>query len=85
MKINVLWSFGEAVENIKAIKEYYIDLLSSFSIYEGKQKNIAQGEIKRQIYSLGILEWQKDKLWEFMNDDVPYAMLVHLGNRQKPN
>jgi len=83
MKINLLWDFKEAVDNIKAIKEHYVGLLSSFSIYEGKQRNIAQGEIRNQIYSLDILEWQKDKLWEFMNGDVPYSVLKSLGNRQR--
>lgn len=83
MKINPFWDFGEAVENIKAIKSYYIGLLSSFSIYEIKQKVIAQAEIRNQIYELDIFEWQKDKLWEYMNDDIPYIMLKALGNRQK--
>ena len=85
MKINLLWSFSEAVDNIKAIKEHYVGLLSSFSIYELKQKNIAIGTIRKEIYSLKILEWQKDKLWEYMNDDIPFIMLKALGNRQKPN
>ena len=83
MKINLLWSFSEAVDNIKAIKEHYVGLLSSFSIYEGKQKNIVIKETRNQIYSLDIYEWQKDKLWEYMNDDIPFIMLKALGNRQK--
>ena len=83
MKINLFWDFGEAVENIKAVKDYYISLLSSFSIYEIKQRNIAQREIRNNIYQLDIFEWQKDKLWEFMNGDVPYSVLKSLGNRQR--
>ena len=83
--IDTSWSFSQAVNNIRTIKDQYIGLLSSFSIYELKQKNIAMGEIRKEIYSLKILEWQKDKLWEFMNNDIPFNVLYTLGNRQKNN
>lgn len=80
--IDTSWNFNEAINNIKAVKDKYIGLLSSFSIYEIKEKRIAICNIRKQIYKLNILEWQKDKLWEFMNGDVPYIILCGLRNRQ---
>lgn len=85
MKINLLWDFGEAVDNIRTIREQYEELLSSFSIYELKQKGMLIKAIRDKIYQLNIFEWQKDKLWEYMNGDIPYIILKGLGNRQKPN
>lgn len=81
--IDKRWNFKQAVENIKAVKDYYIELLSSFSIYETKQKRITIQEIRKQVYELQILEWQKDKLWEYMNDDETLTTLIIIANRQK--
>lgn len=81
--INASWTFSEAINNIKAVKDYYIGLLSSFSIYEILKKRIAITNFRNEVYNLDILEWQKDKLWEFLNGDVPYIILCGLRNRQK--
>ena len=82
--IDTSWTFNEAINNIKAIKDEYIGLLSSFSIYDGKQKKAVIHNVRKEIYKLQFEEWKKDKLWEFMNDDIPYIILVGLRNRQKP-
>jgi len=76
--INASWDFREAVNNIKAIKDKYTSLLSSFSIYECKQKGIMIHEVRKEIYELQFEEWKKDKLWEFMNGDIPYILLKSL-------
>lgn len=76
--IDVNWSFSEAVNNIKAIRDKYTGLLSSFSIYEAKQRGVVIHEIRSEIYELKFEEWKKDKLWEFMNGDIPYILLKSL-------
>ena len=81
--IDKRWNFKQAVENIKAVKDYYIGLLSSFSIYETKQKRMMIQETRNKLYELEILEWQKDKLWEYMNDDETLTTLIIIANRQK--
>lgn len=82
--INSSWTFNEAISNIKAVKDYYMGLLSSFSIYDSKQKRAIIHNIRKEIYQLQFEEWKKDKLWEYMNDDIPYIILVGLRNRQRP-
>ena len=77
------WNFKQAVDNIRAVKDDYLGLLSSFSIYETKQKRIKIQEIRKQIYELEIFEWQKDRLWEYMNDDETLNTLISIANRQK--
>lgn len=83
MKINLFWDFGEAVEHIRALKREYYRVLASFSIYEIKEEVKYKHDLRSRIYELDIFEWQKDKLWEFMNGDVSYSVLLMLGNRQK--
>ena len=83
MNIDVFWSFEEAVNNIKALKQEYHDVLASFSIYEVKEKAEYIKTLRKEIYKLEISEWKKDKLWEFMNGDVPYSMLLSFRNGQK--
>lgn len=83
MKINLLWNFNEAVKNIKTMKQEYYDVLSSFSIYDTKKEVKYKQDTRKQIYSFSFDEWKKDKLWEFMNGDVPYSMLLQLRNGQK--
>ena len=83
MKIDILWSFTEAVDKIRTLKQEYYDVLASFSIYEVKEETNYKHDVRKKIYSLKFAEWQKDKLWEFMNGDVPYSMLRALGNRQR--
>lgn len=83
MKINLFWDFGEAVANIRALKQEYYRVLASFSIYEIKEEVKYKQELRSKLYELDIFEWQKDKLWEYMNDDITFGMLLMLGNRQK--
>lgn len=81
--IDKKWDFKQAVENIKTIRDTYKGLLSSFSIYETRQKKSLIQEVRKEIYELEILEWQKDKLWEFLNDDETILTLQSIVNRQK--
>ena len=81
--INPSWNFIEAVDNIEAVKDYYIGLLSSFSIYETRQKKITIQTIRGAVYELEILEWQKDRIWEYLNGDENISTLKNIANRQK--
>lgn len=76
--INPMWDFVEVINNIEAIKDTYEGLLSSFSIYEVKQKKAVIQSFRNDVYELKLLEWQKDKLWEYMNGDIPYFILKSL-------
>ena len=75
MEVNVLWNFTDMMKKIPTLKQEYIRILASFSIYEGKEKRNYIHETRSKIYSLNLLEKQKDKLWEFMNGDIPYFLL----------
>lgn len=83
MKIDECWSFKEAIDKIVAIKQEYLGVLSLFSCFEIKKKRQYIIDTKKDIYSIRIKDWQKDKLWEFMNDDLDFKVLNTLVNGQK--
>ena len=83
MEINPLWSFKEAISKITAIKQEYLGVLSLFSCYEIRDKKKYITKVRKDIYSINARDWQKEKLWEYMNDDIEFRVLISLRNRQR--
>jgi len=75
------WTFEEIVKNIKAVKLQYEDVLSSFSIWETKEKTNYKREVRDSIYSLNMEEYKKDRLWEYMNDCLDFIVLKQIYER----
>lgn len=81
--VNPNWTYRESVEHIKALRDEYRGVLSSFSMWErGKWADFIV-ETKRKFYSLKLLEWQKDNLWKFMNGYMPFCKLKISAKRYK--
>jgi len=75
--INPSWSFRECVKNIWTLKSQYQEVLMSFSFLKNsKVETEFIRETRNSIYLLPYDEWKKDKLWEFMNDDIEYIILM---------
>lgn len=68
-------TFRQFVENSEALKSQYQEILSPF--FNAKMIKCW----KTMIYSLEILEWQKDKIWEVLNDDFEIEELNKLIQR----
>lgn len=81
MIVDSSWTFQETVKNIKAVKLQYEEILSSFSIFEIKEKNIFKRELRDSIYSLNMEEYKKDRLWEYMNDCLDFIVLKQICER----
>lgn len=65
-------TFRQFVENCEALKSQYEEVLSPFF-------NVQLVRCwKKMIYGLNIEEWKKDRLWEYLNDDVPIELLKKL-------
>ena len=65
-------TFRQFVENCEALKSQYEEVLSPFF-------NVQLVRCwKKMIYGLNIEEWKKDRLWEYLNDDVPIELLRKL-------
>ena len=65
-------TFRQFVENCEALKSQYEEVLSPFF-------NVQLVRCwKKMIYGLNIEEWKKDRLWEYLNNDVPIELLKKL-------
>ncbi len=76
MQVNQSWNYKESLYYIEYIKRDYEYIMLSFSVFGGNNEVIQKiRQIKKDIYNLDFEEWKKDKLWEFMNNDVTYNEL----------
>ena len=83
MDVNSNWDFIELVDNLKMLKHDYNEWLASFLSCPNNTRvvNLYVKFVRNKFYSLGIKEWQIDKCWEYMNDDIEYKDLCHIINR----
>jgi hypothetical protein len=72
-------TFKEIVSVLKAVKSEYKRGLLPFSIYEIKEETMYIYNWRKKIYELNLLEWRKDLIWEYLNDDVEYELLQKLS------
>lgn len=67
MQINPSWTFREAVSNLKTLRDEYNNLLASFSPFEVHEKTAFIRSTRDQFYTLNIMDWQIDRMWNYMN------------------
>ena len=72
------WNYKQTIENIRALRNQYNDILCSFSYFNLHDKVLFTYEIKQLIYSLNFETWRKDRIWEYMNHDIPLTILQNL-------
>ena len=76
MEIDESWSYKESLYYIGIIKKHYDNIMLSFSVFGGNNAYFEKvKDLKNKIYKLKFDEWKKDKLWEFLNNDIDYSML----------
>ena len=62
--------FVELIRNVKTIKYQYKKLV-------GKKENTTLiKQIKRGIYVINIIEWKKDCVWKYLNDELTYNEML---------
>jgi hypothetical protein len=67
MEINSGWNFKELINHLETLKHEYDNVLASFLPFDIKEKNDYIKSVRNRIYSLKLIEWQKDVCWEYMN------------------
>lgn len=90
MKINDDWTMNDLLYNIKRLKEEYLFNLAFFSSsidisIKRKVINVYIKMTRNSFYKLNIKEWQIDKCWEYMNDDICYNDLYYVFNKIEKN
>ena len=70
LELKVNWKFKDIQENIRVLKSQYDRDLMPFLCIQLKKKQEFTHEIKEQIFRYeNIQYWQREKLWETLNDD----------------
>lgn len=76
MVINQSCNYKESLYFISDVKRHYDSIMLSFSVYGGNIKPREDiRKLKKEIYSLGFETWKKDKLWEYITNDIEYTEL----------
>lgn len=75
LEINPNWNYKETLKNLKTLRHDFEDALASFSSFELHDKVLFTYEVKQAIYSLPFETWKKDRIWEYLNNDIPFAIL----------
>lgn len=68
VNINKEWNYKDIIKNIRKIKDDYNKILSSFSIT--CEENAFILATRTKIYSLNLEEFEKDRVWEYINGDL---------------
>ena len=68
LRIKSDWTYNQIIRHVKQLKRQYNLIALSFSIYEIKDKIEFIRDTRDTIYALNLMEWQKDRIWTYMND-----------------
>lgn len=68
MNINPSWTYKDIIKNLRTLRLQYEELITSF-LYLHDQINFIR-ETRDTIYALPIEEFEKDRVWEYMNGDI---------------
>ena len=68
--VNPNWTFKETLEFIEAMKQDYYGALSLFKCFDIHEKVELIRKFKNDIYALKYEEWKKDRVWDYLNDNI---------------
>lgn len=72
------WNYKQTLLHLRALRLSYDNVLRSFSYFNLHDKVLFVYEIKQSIYSLPFETWRKDRIWEYLNHDIPMTILQNL-------
>lgn len=69
--VNSEWAYKESLCYIRQLKAKYEGIMSSFCVFGGNYELFKTiKELKNQIYNLNYENWKRDKIWEYLNNDI---------------
>ena len=78
LNINTNWTFKELVDNIEVIKSQIWDIITSFSYFDIKKEVDFKRRLRKTIYSFKFEEWRRDRILEYIYNDVEFDVLKRL-------
>lgn len=83
LNINQNWTFKEVVDNLKSLRTDYEGILATFSYFDLHDKVLFLKNTRDKFYSLNLQEWEKDKIWDYMNGFEFLYVLKGIVKRRK--
>ena len=77
------WTYRQAVIHLQTLKLQYEEVLASFSSFEIKERTHFIYSVRKQFYSLSCLEWQKDRMWNYMNESDDLSSILYSASKYK--
>lgn len=78
LKMNQNWTFKEVVANAETMKSQFDGILSSFSYFQLHDKVVFLRNARQEIYNFKFELWKRDKLWDYLNNNLDIAILQKL-------
>ena len=76
--VNPNWSFKETISFIDAMKQDYNSALSLFNCFNIHDKVQLIRQFKNDIYALRFEEWKRDRIWDYLNDNIEYEVFTKI-------
>ena len=73
--VNPDWNFKDITYFLYELKQDYENALALFNCFNVKDKVDLIRKFKKDIYSLHFEEWKKDRIWDYLNDNIEYELL----------
>lgn len=83
LNINKNWTFKEVVDNLKSLRTDYEGILATFSYFNLHEKALFLKNTRDSFYSLNLQNWEKDKIWSYMNGFEFLYVLKRIVARRK--
>lgn len=76
--IDYNWTFKQVVGNIEVLKQDYLSFLDAFFRVKKNQPKPRIRDYRNAIFNLKIEYWQKERIWEVLNDDFSIEELQRI-------
>lgn len=73
--VNPNWTFKETISIIEALKQDYYGALTLFKCFDISDKIQLIRQFKNDIYALHFEEWKRDRIWDYLNDNIEFDIL----------
>lgn len=83
LEINQNWKFKDVVENLRALRTQYEDILRSFTYFQLNEIVEFKRNTRNAFYSLNFETWKKDKIWNYMNRFEYFFILQEIVKREE--
>lgn len=81
--IDPSWTYHQAVIHLQTLKLQYEEVLASFSYFQLHERTNFIRSTRNQFYALSCLEWQKDRMWNYMNGSDDLFSLLYSASKYK--